>query len=93
MRGGGGSYLNLFLVERNAPDDIETRRLLGLGIRRVGGLEDRFIAGTARGGDITVSMYAIGLIPGSIGVAYAVLFLLPLGWRSGSACELEDSAP
>lgn len=41
-----GTNLNLLLVERDALDDLETRRLVGFRVRIVGGLEDRFVFGT-----------------------------------------------
>ena len=41
--GVGNTHLNLFLVKRDAIDDVETRRLFGLGVSGIGTLKNGLV--------------------------------------------------
>lgn len=87
------SYLDFLLVERHALDDVETRRFVGFWVGIVRGLEDDFVFGTAKSharGSVACSWFREEqLVFGS--ATYAVLFLLPLGWRSEELLMKDDS--
>lgn len=78
--------LDLLLVEGNALDNLETRRFVRFRVCQVRSFQDGLVFCSV--GKKNVS--SRGQLT-RWGFAYAVRFLLPLGWRSESAIGVEGS--
>lgn len=88
---GAVTHLDLFLVEGNALHDIETRRLVGLGICVIGGLEDCLVLCTGCPKIYGQSLIDLRWWIHSFLPTYAVLFLLPLGCLSDELLWKDES--
>lgn len=83
------TYLDLFFVQGNALDDVETRCLVGLGICIVCCLKNCLVFCTDYPVShcLTCSMEGSACLPST----YAVLFLFPLGCRSDELLLKDES--